>query len=92
MSRCKQFGLSLELPEVGGLGDWWRSYGHRRQWVEDRIGELAEIFAVAVWGDAVMSNHLHVQMVPQATQRPAEEVRYVSRCFTTHLRMNLVVS
>ncbi len=44
-----------------------RSYEHRRQWVEDRIGELAEIFAVAVWGYAVMSNHLHVvvEVMPQ---------------------------
>lgn len=48
--------------------DSGRSYEHRRQWVEDRIGELAEIFAVAVWGYAVMSNHLHVvvQVIPQA--------------------------
>jgi len=48
--------------------DSGRSYQHRRQWVEDRIGELAEIFAVAVWGYAVMSNHLHVvvQVIPQA--------------------------
>ena len=45
-----------------------RSYEHRRQWVEDRIGDLAGIFAVAVWGYAVMSNHLHavVQVIPQA--------------------------
>ena len=48
--------------------DSGRSYEHRRQWVADRIGELAEIFAVAVWGYAVVSNHLHVvvQVVPQA--------------------------
>ena len=38
-----------------------RSYEHRRQWVEDRIGELAGIFAVAVWGYAVMSNHLEIR-------------------------------
>jgi REP element-mobilizing transposase RayT len=48
--------------------DSGRSYEHRQQWVEDRIDELAEIFAVAVWGYAVMSNHLHVvvQVIPQA--------------------------
>jgi len=27
-----------------------RSFEHRRQWVEDRIHELSEIFAVAIWG------------------------------------------
>ena len=54
-----------------------RSYDHRRQWVENRIGELAEIFAVAVWGYAVMSNHLHVvvEVVPQAAAKwTADEV------------------
>jgi len=35
--------------------------------VEDSIAELAEVFAVAVWGYAVMSNHLHVlvEVIPQ---------------------------
>ena len=37
-----------------------RSFEHRRQWVEDRIHELAGIFGVSVWDYAVMSNHLHV--------------------------------
>jgi len=45
-----------------------RSFEHRRQWVEDRIRELAGIFGVSVWGYAVMSNHLHVvvQTLPDA--------------------------
>ncbi len=37
-----------------------RSFEHRRAWVEDRIHQLAEVFAVAIWGFAVMSNHVHV--------------------------------
>jgi hypothetical protein len=32
----------------------------RRQWVEDRIEELAQIFAVGVGGFSVMDNHLHL--------------------------------
>ncbi len=63
VSRCvRRAWLCGEDRESG------RSYEHRRQWVEDRIGELTEIFAVAVWGYAVMSNHLHVvvQVIPQA--------------------------
>lgn len=33
---------------------------HRKQWIEDRLQRLAENFAVAVCGFAVMDNHLHV--------------------------------
>ena len=37
-----------------------KDYEHRRQWFEDRILELAAVFAVDVCAYAVMSNHLHV--------------------------------
>ena len=47
VSRCvRRAWLCGEDRESG------RSYEHRRQWVEDRIGELTEIFAVAIWGYA----------------------------------------
>lgn len=72
VSRCvRRAWLCGEDRESG------RSYEHRRQWVEDGIGELAEIFAVAVWGYAVMSNLLHVvvEVIPQAAaQWSANEV------------------
>lgn len=47
--------------------DSGRSFEHRRAWVESRIGELGDIFAVAIWGFAVMSNHLHVvvELLPE---------------------------
>ncbi|MCB1606873.1 MAG: hypothetical protein KDI71_07850, partial [Xanthomonadales bacterium] len=37
-----------------------RSFEHRRQWVEDRLLALAEIFAVGIHSYAVMSNHVHL--------------------------------
>lgn len=37
-----------------------RSYEHRRQWVEDRIHMLSEVFAIDVCAYAVMSNHTHL--------------------------------
>lgn len=37
-----------------------KSYEHRRQWIEARILELAECFAVSVYAYAVMSNHYHI--------------------------------
>ena len=44
-----------------------RSYEHRRGWVEARIVMLADIFAVDVFGYAVMSNHYHlvVEVAPK---------------------------
>lgn len=37
-----------------------QSFAHRKQWIEDRLLELADIFAVAIYAYAVMSNHVHV--------------------------------
>lgn len=37
-----------------------KCYEHRRQWVEDRLLFLAEVFCVDVCAYAVMSNHTHV--------------------------------
>ena len=34
--------------------------GNRKQWIEHRLKELAEIFAIVVSGFSVMDNHLHV--------------------------------
>jgi REP element-mobilizing transposase RayT len=37
-----------------------RSYEHRKAWVEEKLLELAECFAVGLYAYAVMSNHVHV--------------------------------
>ena len=50
---------------------------HRKQWIEDRIEVLADIFAIGVCGFAVMDNHLHVltRLEPaQGRSWSAEEV------------------
>ena len=66
VSRCVRRAFLCGEDRLTG-----HSFEHRRLWVEDRIHELAEIFGVAIWGYAVMSNHLHVvvQTVPEAVAR-----------------------
>jgi REP element-mobilizing transposase RayT len=34
--------------------------GNRRNWLENRLEELGQIFAVALGGFSLMDNHLHV--------------------------------
>ena len=37
-----------------------KSFDHRKQWVQQRLEELAALFAVDICGFAVLSNHLHL--------------------------------
>ncbi|MBD8527975.1 transposase [Pseudomarimonas arenosa] len=48
-----------------------RNFDHRKQWIEDRLLFLAEVFSVSVLAYAVMSNHVHVvvHMAPEQVDR-----------------------
>jgi REP element-mobilizing transposase RayT len=58
---------------------------NRKQWVEDRLEELAHIFAVGIGGFSVMDNHLHVllRLDPDAARAWSNEevVRRWGRLF-----------
>jgi hypothetical protein len=51
------------------------NFDHRRQWIEDRLIELANIFAIDIFGYAVMSNHYHIvlELKPNTTQDWSDE-------------------
>jgi len=70
VSRCVRRAFLCGEDRLTG-----RSFEHRRQWVEDRIHELAGIFGVAIWGYAVMSNHVHVvvEILPEAVAKWSDD-------------------
>lgn len=55
ISRCVRRAWLCGIDPYDG-----KSYEHRREWVESRLLELADIFAVGIYAYAVMSHHVHV--------------------------------
>ena len=66
ISRCVRRSWLCGDDPVSG-----QCFEHRRTWLESRLLELAGVFAVDLYGYAVMSNHYHV-VVRVAPRRTAE--------------------
>jgi hypothetical protein len=55
INRCVRRAYLCGNDSVSG-----KSYEHRRAWLQNRLEELAGLFAIDVLAFAVMSNHIHV--------------------------------
>ncbi|WP_445358069.1 hypothetical protein [Microbulbifer sp. ANSA005] len=55
VSRCARRAFLCGRDAVSG-----NDYEHRREWIENRILNLAEVFVLNIAAHAVMSNHYHV--------------------------------
>jgi hypothetical protein len=76
ISRCVRRAWLCGVEPCNGT-----SYEHRRKWVEKRLLELAEIFAVGAFAYALKSNHVHVvlRIDPTAAASWTDEEVAVSR-------------
>ncbi|MCW8956737.1 MAG: transposase [Gammaproteobacteria bacterium] len=72
ISRCVRRAFLCGGDQVSG-----QNYEHRRQWIEDKLYQLVEVFALDLCAYAVMSNHYHVVLhvdVEQAHNWNRDEV------------------
>lgn len=75
ITRCVRRAYLCGEDELTG-----RSYNHRKQWVVDKLKQLADIFTIDICAYAVMSNHYHVVLhINAAAAQALTEVEVAQR-------------
>ena len=72
VSRCVRRAFLCGHDSVTG-----KNHEHRKQWIAERLAELASVFAIDVCAYAIMSNHCHSVLsinAPQAISWSEQEV------------------
>lgn len=69
-SRCVRRAFLCGVDHISG-----RNFEHRKNWIEKRMYFLSELFAVDLFGYAVMSNHYHliIRVVPERVETWTDE-------------------
>lgn len=72
VSRCVRRAFLCGIDELSG-----QSYEHRRGWIEEKLLELAAIFAIDIAAYAIMSNHYHVVLHIDKNEAEAWDIKEV---------------
>lgn len=91
MARCVRRAFLFGEDSVTG-----KRYDHRKQWVVDKLTELADIFCIDICAYAVMSNHYHLVLRIDADEAKALSNKAVlerwAQLFKGHLLVNRYLS
>ena len=86
INRCVRRAYLCGEDEVTG-----KSYEHRKQWVVDKLKQLAGIFAIDICAYAVMSNHYHVVLHINTEQAEGWSEKEVATRWRALFKGNLLV-
>ncbi|MCP4412369.1 MAG: transposase, partial [Gammaproteobacteria bacterium] len=77
MSRCVRRAFLCGEDNLTG-----KSYQHRKQWVVDKLGQLADVFAIDVCAYAIMSNHSHLVLKINKTKAESWSIDEIIKRWT----------
>jgi putative transposase len=87
-SRCVRRAFLYGEDAVTG-----ESFAHRRQWIEDKLFELATIFAIDSCAHSVMHNHYHVVVfIDKSSVDDWQSPEVVERAGINYLAVQLIAN